>query len=217
MRYVRLELTPPAGAVHPVGRELAAESDLERTELVYVDSFPDGTGVLLYRLRGTADTLGSRLEEHPLVLEWDLFEGTGTEVYCYLSVDSGEPASTLMSLVGQDGLIVETPIEFTDPESLRLTVAGKEEMIQHAYQAIPEEFDYEIIKTGAYDPTCTWSILDLTSRQQEVLRTAVEIGYYDVPKQATHKDIANELDCATSTVDEHLRKAESTVFLSLLG
>ncbi|PCR92348.1 helix-turn-helix domain-containing protein [Natrinema ejinorense] len=217
MRYVRLELSTPAGAVHPVGRGLATESDLERDELVYLDSFPDGTGILLYRLRADAEHLRSHIGEHPLVLEWDLFEGTGADVYCYLSVDSGEPASTLMSLVGQDGLIVETPIEFTSSDSLRLTVAGKEEMIQHAYQSIPEQFDCVIIKTGEYDPTCKWSILDLTTRQQEVLRTAVDIGYYDVPKQATHQDIANELGCATSTVDEHLRKAESGVFSSLLG
>jgi hypothetical protein len=217
MRYVRLELSPPTGAVHPAGQQLAAEPDLDRLEIVYVDSFPDGTGILLYRLRGDATTLESRLEEHPLVLDWDLFEGPGADVYCYLYLDSGEPASKLMSLVGQDGLIVETPIEFTGDGSLRLTVAGTDEMIQDAYRAIPERFDYEIIKTGEYDPTSEWSVLDLTTRQHEVLRTAVEIGYYDVPKQATHQDIANELDCATSTVDEHLRKAESTVFLSLLG
>ncbi|QLG49209.1 helix-turn-helix domain-containing protein [Natrinema halophilum] len=216
MRYVRLELTPPSGAIHPVGHRLASVSGLERAEIVYVDSFPDGTGVLLYRLRGDGENVDSQIETHQLVLECDLFEGTNETVYCYLYVNSGEPASTLMSLVGQDGLIVETPIEFTGPNSLRLTVAGKEEMIQHAYQAIPEQFDCEIIKTGEYDPMCKWSVFDLTTRQKEVLRTAVEIGYYDVPKQATHRDIANELDCATSTVDEHLRKAESTVFLSLL-
>lgn len=217
MRYVRLELLPPTGAVHPVGQRLATEPDLERAEIVYVDSFPDGTGILLYRLRGDGETLESRVEDHPLVLDWDLFEGAGSDLYCYLYLDSGEPASKLMSLVGQDGLIVETPIEFSGDGSLRLTVAGTDEMIQDAYQAIPEGFDYEIIKTGEYDPTSKWSIFELTTRQQEVLRTAVEIGYYDVPKQATHQDIANELDCATSTVDEHLRKAESAVFLSLLG
>lgn len=217
MRYVRLELSPPTGAVHPVGRRLATESDLERAEIIHADSFPDGTGILLYRLRGDDAAVDALLEDHSLVLDWDLFEGTGADVYCYLSVDSGEPASTLMSLVERDGLIVETPIEFTGTDSLRLTVAGKEEMIQHAYQALPDELDCEVIKTGEYDPTCKWSILDLTSRQQEVLQTAVDIGYYDVPKRATHQDIANELGCATSTVDEHLRKAESTVFLSLLG
>ncbi|WP_254525192.1 helix-turn-helix domain-containing protein [Natrinema caseinilyticum] len=216
MRYVRLELTPPTGAIHPVGRRLATESELERAELIYVDSFPDGTGILLYRIRGDTEDVGSRIDDHPLVLEWDLFEGTNAAVYCYLLVDSGEPASTLISLVGQDGLIVETPIEYTGPDSFRLTVAGKEEMIQHAYQTIPDQFDCQIIKTGEYDPLCKWSIFDLTTRQKEVLRTAVEIGYYDVPKQATHRDIADELECATSTVDEHLRKAESTIFLSLL-
>lgn len=217
MRYVRVEFSPPAGAIHPVGRRLAAASGLERAELIYVDSFPDGTGVLLYRLRGDIDDGKPGLQDHSHVLDREFFEGTGDDVYCYLYVESGEPASTLTSLVGQSGLIVEMPIEFTGPDSFRLTVAGKEAMIQRAYQELPDRFDYEIIKTGEYAPSCKWSILDLTTRQREVLRTAVEIGYYDVPKRATHRDIADELDCATSTVDEHLRKAESTVFLSLLG
>ena len=49
-----------------------------------------------------------------------------------------------------------------------------------------------------------------------MFETAVEEGYYDVPRQATHKDIADNLGCAPSTVDEHLRKAESRVVTGLI-
>ena len=45
---------------------------------------------------------------------------------------------------------------------------------------------------------------------------AVEHGYYEIPRRATHEDIADELGCAPSTVDEHLRKAESRILTSLV-
>ena len=57
----------------------------------------------------------------------------------------------------------------------------------------------------------------LTDRQLEVFRTAVESGYYEIPRRATHKEIADSLGCAPSTIDEHLRKAESRVLQSLVG
>ncbi|MFB6270658.1 MAG: helix-turn-helix domain-containing protein, partial [Halobacterium sp.] len=51
----------------------------------------------------------------------------------------------------------------------------------------------------------------LTDRQREVVETAVDLGYYDVPRTAGQDDVAAELDCASSTVAEHLRKAEAAL------
>jgi DNA-binding CsgD family transcriptional regulator len=48
----------------------------------------------------------------------------------------------------------------------------------------------------------------LTDRQQEVLRTAYDLGYFEVPKQASIEDIAGELGVDPSTVAEHLQRAE---------
>ncbi|NEU57192.1 helix-turn-helix domain-containing protein [Halorussus sp. MSC15.2] len=56
-----------------------------------------------------------------------------------------------------------------------------------------------------------------TERQQEAVETAVAVGYYDVPRTATHEDVAAELACAPSTASEHLRKAESKVLQSRFG
>lgn len=57
------------------------------------------------------------------------------------------------------------------------------------------------------------SVLDaLTARQREVAQTAVSMGYYAIPRRATHDDIAEELGCSAPTVTEHLRKAESRLF-----
>lgn len=49
----------------------------------------------------------------------------------------------------------------------------------------------------------------LTDRQREALRTAYELGYFDVPRRATLEDVASELDVASSSVSERLRRAQT--------
>lgn len=49
----------------------------------------------------------------------------------------------------------------------------------------------------------------LTQRQLEVVRLARERGYYDYPKQTSASALAAELGVATSTLHEHLHKAEA--------
>lgn len=55
----------------------------------------------------------------------------------------------------------------------------------------------------------------LTDRQSQVLREAVRQGYYEVPRSITVRDIARSLGLGRSTVEEHLRAAESTVVRSV--
>jgi O-6-methylguanine DNA methyltransferase len=54
----------------------------------------------------------------------------------------------------------------------------------------------------------------LTVRQAEVLLEAVRVGYYEVPRRSTVKDIARHLLLGRSTAEEHLRIAESTIVRS---
>nr|WP_275039294.1 helix-turn-helix domain-containing protein [Halococcus salifodinae] len=55
----------------------------------------------------------------------------------------------------------------------------------------------------------------MTDRQHEVLRVAVDLGYYQEPREATHDEIAAATGLSETTVSEHLRKIEATVFSSL--
>lgn len=49
---------------------------------------------------------------------------------------------------------------------------------------------------------------ELTDRQREVIQTAYDEGYYEVPREVTTGDIAAELDVDPSTIAEHLQRAE---------
>lgn len=54
----------------------------------------------------------------------------------------------------------------------------------------------------------------LSEHQGEAMEVAVELGYYEIPRQAGHEDVAAALDCASGTAAEHLRKAESKLVSS---
>jgi len=59
----------------------------------------------------------------------------------------------------------------------------------------------------------------LTSKQLDVLRTAVAGGYYDIPRAVTTEALAKRFDISRTTYDEHLRKGEQALlrqFLTLL-
>lgn len=49
---------------------------------------------------------------------------------------------------------------------------------------------------------------ELTDRQREVIQTAWEMGYYEVPRDVSTADVAAELDIDPSTVAEHIQRAE---------
>lgn len=49
----------------------------------------------------------------------------------------------------------------------------------------------------------------LTDQQREALRIAYERGYFEIPREASLKEIAAELDIAASSVSERLRRAQT--------
>jgi predicted DNA binding protein len=57
----------------------------------------------------------------------------------------------------------------------------------------------------------------LTDRQQEVLETAVEMGYFEYPKGANAGDVATELDISVSTFAEHLAAAQTKLLESIVA
>lgn len=56
----------------------------------------------------------------------------------------------------------------------------------------------------------------LTDRQQEVVETAYEMGYFEYPREENATAVAHELDIEPSTFSEHLAAAQSKLLGELL-
>ncbi len=58
---------------------------------------------------------------------------------------------------------------------------------------------------------------ELTDRQEEVLRKAHEMGYFEHPKSANAGEVAEELGISTSTFTEHLAAAQRKLMKAILS
>ncbi|WP_276247132.1 helix-turn-helix domain-containing protein [Haladaptatus sp. YSMS36] len=216
MKYLKFVISPTTRALHPIDETIEYHPEVTHEALLHVDSLPDGAGVLLYRLRGDPGALGRSLTAHPDVRAYELVDMDDDAFHIYIQVDADEVGGELISLVHENALIIDTPLEYTD-DGLRVTLVGTHDRLREALCSIPDELHISVEQAGEYTPGRGELLSPLTERQLEVFKTAVQRGYYEVPRRTTHKDLAKNLDCAPSTVDEHLRKAESHVVSGLLG
>jgi hypothetical protein len=51
----------------------------------------------------------------------------------------------------------------------------------------------------------------LTDRQRAAVRTAYELGYFEIPRNASLDDVASELDISASSCSERLRRAQTAL------
>lgn len=118
------------------------------------------------------------------------------------------------------------------PAAFERTVEETTEVIEYALKRVDDDAFYayirdattpeiremfETVTTGSlvaappieyhHDGTVTFSLFGPAA----YIQAALSLGYYEVPRTASHEDVAEELDCAPSTAAEHLRKAEATV------
>lgn len=56
---------------------------------------------------------------------------------------------------------------------------------------------------------------DFTARQREVLQTAIERGYYEIPRDITTAELAREVGVERRTAEDHLRRAERKLVAAL--
>ena len=60
------------------------------------------------------------------------------------------------------------------------------------------------------------TIDSLTDRQFEVIQTAYNMGFYEIPREASTEDVAAELGLDAATVSEHLQRAERNLLAQQL-
>lgn len=213
MQYLKLTITPTDRAIHPIDGFVADHDAVTREALLHVDARADGTTVLLYRLLGDKDAFADDLAARSSVRDHEVVD-VADGFHVFLQVGSAAMGE-LVEVSHDHALIIDTPLEFVDG-GLRATLVGTHNNLREALSRMPDCIDFTVDNAGPYVPGGEDLLSPLTDRQLEVFRTAVDEGYYDVPRRATHKDIAATLDCAPSTVDEHLRKAESRVVTGLV-
>lgn len=169
---------------------------------------------MLTQFRGDLNQARTILDERPDVAAYDVPEnGDGL---AYIHCELTDPVKSLLSIFQMSEIMLDLPLEFTSDGAVRATVIGDEESLYQAITQITDIVNINLEQTGEYRPGDRRLYSLLTKRQREVLSCAVDMGYYEVPRDTTLADLAGELGISLATVGEHLQKIEATV-LSRVG
>jgi len=216
MRYVTVLARPTDGALNPIDRALRDEPDVKREAIHRAELLDDDTVVMFAEARGDADALRQILADSDLVRDFTVAADDDGRIYSYSHYEPNETIRDMLLRRREQEPVVRMPVEYTDGGDIRATYVGRDEAFREAMGNQPDGVEIEILSTGEYRPDAEDLFAQLTERQQEILRTAVRLGYYENPREATHEEVAAAVDCSPSTVGEHLRKIESKVFTRLV-
>jgi DNA-binding CsgD family transcriptional regulator len=216
MRYFTFTLVPlEERDFHPLTAAFQAHPDIRPEGIPYINLLEDDTGVALFGLRGSETAVSEVLTDHDDALEWELIPGDAG-FYIYAHFAAREPAVSLLGLLDEYQLVLDLPIRFTAEGHMRVTVIGRDDNIKKALLNVPPSVNAEATEMGEYRPDDGRAVARLTERQREVLEAAVELGYYEVPRQATYEEIAEVCDCTVGTVGEHLTRIEAHIMGSVV-
>ncbi|RQG89634.1 helix-turn-helix domain-containing protein [Natrarchaeobius chitinivorans] len=154
------------------------------------------------------ETVETPLNEDPSVESAELIE-TGDDV-AYFNIHWSEDVQSLIDqIVNQHGIIQEAEaldnlwylkLQFVDQEALQ------------QFQDYFHDKGYSFELQRIYDGTARKEReYNLTPEQREVLVTALEMGYFNVPREAQIGDLAEKLDISTNSVSERLRRASANL------
>lgn len=190
------------------GTHVATQETIE-----YINLLDDGTVVVVAQFRGDPGRLEAIDDEYPGVLSCTVSEGETPLVSVRYEPNPAEQA--LLEVIDREAITVDWPAKMT-PEGLRVTVLGTEPGLQTVFDADPPGASLRLERSGEYRADQDDPAQRLTDRQLEILRTGLELGYYEIPRTATQREIAEACDLSRGTVGEHLRRAEATLVRGVL-
>jgi len=216
MKFVQLRVIPPDEGFSPVREAFVAADGFRHGQLLHGSADLDPL-TQMFLVEVDFDGLERALESRPEIVAYDVEPVEGN--YCYIyAVSRATPLfREFHGAITRDSLVATLPVELFPDGSFRFDVIGRSDDLESGVESLPAELDVDVERVGEYDRDTGLVTAALTDRQQEAIRAGIETGYYDVPRRATHEDVATVLDCAPSTASEHLQKAETKVIGAVFG
>ena len=215
MKYLEVTVEMPSRARHPMQEFCRRSEAVVRVELITWNVTSDEE-YAFFRIEGGIDAYRDRIEEVESVLRYNLTPIDEASFYSYVVQEPREAERMWRRAFLSRNLVVVPPIVYDEDTRMTLTVVGDKDDLRALIEDFPEGFELTVEEVGDYDRGHATVAGDLTPRQLEAIETAVELGYYAVPREASLEAVADELGCAESTASNHLRKAEARVMRRLV-
>ena len=215
-----VQVTVSAGGreadVHPMYDLWANAPFIERATALQWNVAGDALGILHHAV-GDVDAFEAAVAEIPQVVDYETVRDGPDAFYAYVRDETTDALADLLAPVAASSVVAVPPVRYRADGTVSVSLFGPAAELQAAVEAVPDPVEVSVDSVGGLGATTATVETRLTERQREAVRAAVDLGYYEVPREADHADVAEAIGCAPSTAAEHLRKAESAVLSSLFG
>lgn len=145
-----------------------------------------------------------QLNEFECVESWELVSAETNSYLYVIDLKALEmPEETAVDHEDLVGMCDPTVVD----RGLLLSLVGSQETIRNVLRNFEQAgVAPELHRLGDYEGG-ERTLETLTERQSEIVQQAYEMGFYDVPREATISDIADE----SGTVSDHLQRAERNI------
>ncbi|WP_256393221.1 helix-turn-helix domain-containing protein [Natronoarchaeum rubrum] len=217
MKHVRLTLDAGGreAEIHPMYDVMANAPFVERATAMHWNYSGEELGIMHY-VEGDAERFRAAAESFPEVIDIELTRAGAGEFYAYVLDATNEPVRKMFEAVDRSPAVVIPPIEYAADGTVSYSVFGPGDEIQAAIERLPDPVDVTVEEIGGLAAVPGVEAGLLSDRQRTAMEAALSLGYYEIPREASHEDVAEAIGCAPSTAAEHLRKAEAKVVRSVL-
>jgi predicted DNA binding protein len=216
MKHLRVTVAVDPERAPPFFTLLADSPSITETRLLEWNEARPDLATMLYAVRGDPAVLTAATETRGIVSVRTSATENG---WTYVLLEARPRETPLFAAVhearARGGLVVRKPVVFRDC-TMSYRLFGESAAIQAAIERAPDVMDVRVEEIATLRGDHDRPGATLSDRQRAAVVAAVELGYYDHPRDATHADVADRLDCAPGTAGEHLRKAEAKLVTGAL-
>lgn len=216
MKYLRFRATPDPDVRPPVFDLLADAPFVTETRLVDWNVGSAETPTLLFSITGEIERFREAIGSAAIPEEWDLTPIDDERFYCYVRLDPVPLLGSILEAITTEGLIVATPVVYREG-TVHARFVGEPAVLEKVLAAVPSVVDVDVEAVGEWDGEQRDPLASLSERQRRALEVAVELGYFQQPRAATHADVAERMGCSSSTASEHLQKAQAKLVRALVS
>lgn len=205
--------------IHPMHAFVSEDDRFGPTRLLQWNVTTRETSLMVFQVAGPEEPYTTELAQTPNVRSYETVSMAGRAdqftVFVEDAIDGG--GRGIFEAYDDENVVIVPPVVFHPNRTADLQLIGPNAALSELVNRLPEGMDAEIRRLTTGGGTQVSVSDELTARQRRVLTTAFRVGYYDEPRDATVADVAAQLDLATGTVAEHMRKAEAALVEHALG
>jgi DNA-binding CsgD family transcriptional regulator len=217
MKYLDMRLSLPDRMLHPMQAFIREEDAVRYEEMLAWRVRPDkDIEYALYYVEADLERYREAVHGIETVTDCRITPIDDASAHVWVCEETRPETRAWRDAFADRQLIVLPPIRFDNAADMAITIVGDGSDINETVGTVPPEVDITVNEIGAYDRRGGTLVGTLTDRQLTAVSTALQLGYYEIPRNGTLAEIADELGCTESTASVLLRRAERGILTKLL-